>query len=107
MKGRRLIDTILVVGIVVSLVGSACLFALVLSEDAEDRQDRFEACQRSNKQLRFVINQNIVRPMHTVIGIAATPSGNADFDIFVPLYQAALDQLEPVPYAICRNSFPL
>lgn len=62
------------------------------------RQALLDGCRRSNKTLRLTINRNIVRPLNDALSAAASQ---------VPVYDEILDSLATVPYAICRNAYPL
>lgn len=84
----------------------ARLVANQQAQIAGGHEAQINACQLANRTLRRRINRNIVRPLHDVVSIAATPSGDPAFDVFVPLYRAALDQLATVPYNNCHNLFP-
>lgn len=69
-------------------------------------ETQLKACQDSNENLRREINHSIVEPLHTVVSIAATPSGDPAFDIFVPQYQRALDQIDTIRVQLCHNRYP-
>lgn len=64
------------------------------------------ACHDANRNFRRRINEGIARALYIITSIAATPSGDPAFDVFVPLYQDALKLILTVPYVNCHNRFP-
>lgn len=69
-------------------------------------QTQLAACHDSNTNLRRVINNNIVEPLRSVVEVAATPSGDPAFDVYVPRYRDALEQIKTVRLQRCNNRYP-